>query len=361
MKKVAAIVKGEKIYESEVEACKEYLKRTYQRQRKTPFTEEEEKDLKEQAQQLLIQMKVARLKAKELKLDQFTKEEKEKIQETAKKQWNESMHIYSSLFQKKNPKLTKDEAEKLARERMAARGYANSEPLYYAMINQEIFRRVQRYTAKGITVSDEEAKQLYEKLIERDQKAFEGKIPQYESVLAKYGNVVYYIPEGYRFVKHIHFMGDEKKQQQLRELLYDQNGRKKAEVDEEKVQKLRTEILQDVQEKVDEIRREYEQGTEFEQLIEKYSIDKKTGWNIHTESIFWEKPVIDAIKEMKEIGELSIPAVCSNGVFLFRYESDTKGGVLPFTENVLKNLKNVLYRRKANDQFVSALKQWSRE
>ena len=361
MKKVAAIVKGEKIYESEVEACKEYLKRTYQRQRKTPFTEEEESHLKEQAKQLLIQMKITRLKAKELKFDQFTKEEEEKIKETAKKQWDESMDTYISLFQKKDPKLTKAEAEKLAKERMAARGYTDSEPLYHAMLNQEIFRRVQRYTAKDITVSDEEARQLYEKLTERDKKAFEGKIPQYESVLARYGNVVYYIPEGYRLVKHIRLMGDENRHKELRDLLYDQNGRKKKEVDEEKVRKLRDEILQSVQEKTDEIRTEYEQGTPFEKLMETYSLDKKTGWNIHTESIFWEQPVIDAVKEMKEIGELSAPAVCSNGIFLFRYEADTKGGVLPFTENVLKNLKGVIYRKKANDQFVNALKQWSRE
>ena len=68
-----------------------------------------------------------------------------------------------------------------------------------------------------------------------------------------------------------------------------------------KVQKLRDEILPEgVQEKTDEIRTEYEQGTPFEKLMETYSLDKKTGWNIHTESIFWEQPVIDAVKEMKE-------------------------------------------------------------
>ena len=39
----------------------------------------------------------------------------EKIKETAKKTVDESMDTYISLFQKKDPKLTKAEAEKLAK------------------------------------------------------------------------------------------------------------------------------------------------------------------------------------------------------------------------------------------------------
>lgn len=361
MKKVAAIVKGEKIYESEVEACKEQLKRIYQRQRKAPFGEKEEARLKEQAQQLLIQMKIAQIKAKELKLDQFTREEKEKFQEIAKKNWNESLQSYRTMLQKKNPSMTNEDAEKKAREYMAQKGYANSDPLCYAMMNQEIFNRIQAYVAKGITVSDEETRQTYEQLVERDKKAFSGNIAQYESVLARYGNVVYYIPEGYRLVKHIRLVGDEKKQNELKELMYESNGAKKAEIDEEKAEKLRSEILKKVQEQTAEIEKEYAQGTAFEALIEKYSADKKTGWNIHADSIFWEKPAVEAVMKMEKIGSLSEPAACSTGVFVFRYEADTEAGALPFTENVLKNLKAAIYRRKVNEQMASALKQWSEE
>lgn len=361
MKKVAAIVKGQKIYESDVEVCKEYLKRVYQKQRRTPITEQEEERLKAQAQQMMIQMTIAHLKAKELKLDQFTKEQKEKLEEIAKKQWNQACQECRVLLIKQNPKMTAEEAEKKAREYMTKKGFANSEPLTAALMNQEIFSRVQAYTAKGITVSEEEIKQMYDHLIQRDEKAFAQNIPEYERVLARFGNVVYYIPEGYRFVNHIRLQGDEKKQNELRILLYEKNGAPKTEVDIEKAEKLRKEIADSVQETAQKIREEYEQGTTFEELIEKYSADKKTGWNIHADSIFWEKPVIEAVISIKEKGEVTDPIACSNGVYIFRYEADTPSGELPFNEDMQRNLKRILYRKKADDQFLKSLKQWSEE
>lgn len=361
MKKVVAIVKGQKIYESDVETCKEYLKRVYQRQRRTPITEQEEERLKAQAQQMMIQMTIAQLKAKELKLDQFTKEQKEKLEEIAKKQWNQACQECRALLIKQNPKMTAEEAEKKTREYMTQKGFANSEPLAAALMNQEIFSRVQAYTAKGITVSDEEIKQMYDHLTQRDEKAFAQNIPEYEKVLARFGNVVYYIPEGYRFVKHIRIQGDEKKQNELRTLLYEKTGVPKKEIDEEKAEKLRKEIVDMAQETAQKIKAEYEKGTTFDELIEKYSEDKRTGWNIHSESIFWEKPVVEAVTSLKEKGEVTDPIACSNGIYIFCYETDTPSGALPFNEDMKKSLKRILYRKKADDQFLKTLKQWSEE
>ncbi len=52
---------------------------------------------------MMIQMKIAHLKAKELKLDQFTKEQKEKLEEIAKKQWNQAYQECRTLLLKQNP------------------------------------------------------------------------------------------------------------------------------------------------------------------------------------------------------------------------------------------------------------------
>lgn len=361
MKKVVAIVKGQKIYESDVETCKEYLKRVYQGQKRTPITEQEEEKLKAQAQQMVIQMTIAQLKAKELKLDQFTKEQREQLEEIAKKQWNQAYQECRTLLIRQNPKMTAEEAQKKAREYMKKKGFANSEPLVSALMNQEIFSRVQAYTAKGITVSDEEIKQMYDHLTQRDEKAFSQNIPEYERVLARFGNVAYYIPQGYRFMTHIRIQGNEKKQNELRTLLYEKNGVPKTEVDIEKAQKIRKEIADSVEETAQKIKEEYEQGITFEELIEKYSVDKKTGWNIHANSIFWEKPVIEAVTSLKEKGEMTDPVACSNGVYILRYEADTPSGALPFDENMKRSLKRILYRKKANEQFSKALKQWSEE
>lgn len=361
MKKVAAIVKGEKIYESEVEAGTEYLKQTYQKQRRRPCTPEEEEKLKGQALQMLIQMRIARLKAKELKLDQFSKEQQEKLQEVAKKNWNEIFQTYRQALKKKDPNMTNEELDKKAREHMASRGYANSDPIFYALMNNEIFKRVQAYATREVQVSDEEVKQAYDRFVERDKKAFAGNVPQYERIVARYGNVSYYIPEGYRFVKHICVQGDAEKQKELKELLYETNGAKKEEVDEQKEQKLRAEILESVHEKVDEIQKAYAEGTSFDELIQKYSSDKKTGWSIHADSIFWERPAIEAAMQMKEKGEISAAAPCSNGVFVFRYEADGRAGVIPYSDTLKENLRTVLYRQKVNDQFMRTLKQWGEE
>ena len=310
---------------------------------------------------MMIQMKIAHLKAKELKLDQFTKEQKEKLEEIAKKQWNQAYQECRTLLLKQNPQMAAEEVEKKAREYMAQRGFANSEPLVSAMMNQEVFSRVQAYTAQGVTVSGEEIRQMYDHLTTRDEKAFAQNIPEYERVLARFGNVVYYIPQGYRFVKHIRIQGDEKKQNELRNLLYETNGVPKKEVDEERAKKIQKEILISVEEISQKIKEEYEKGTSFEDLIKKYSADKKTGWNIHKNSIFWEKPVIEAVMDIQEKGEITDPIACSNGVYLFCYESDTPSGALPFNEEMQKNLRMILYRKKANDQFLKTLKQWSEE
>ena len=72
---------------------------------------------------------------------------------------------------------------KRQREYMAQRGFANSEPLVSAMMNQEVFSRVQAYTAQGVTVSGEEIRQMYDHLTTRDEKAFAQNIPEYERVL----------------------------------------------------------------------------------------------------------------------------------------------------------------------------------
>ncbi|MCI7814084.1 MAG: hypothetical protein SO016_00930 [Lachnospiraceae bacterium] len=361
MKKVAAIVKGEKIYESEVEGCAEYLKQNYQKQKRRAVTSEEEQKLREQALQMLIQVRIARMKAKDLKLDQFSKEQQDKLQEVAKKNWNELLQTCKEAIKKSNPSMSNEELDKKAREHMAAKGYGNSDPIFYALMNNEIFNRVQAYATRDVQVTDEEVRKTYDGFVERDTKAFEGNVPQYERVVARYGNVSYYIPAGYRSVTHIRLEGDAEKQKELKELLYEANGAPKAEVDAEKEAKLRAEILESVQEKVDEIQKAYAEGTNFKDLMEKYSDDKKTGWSIHKDSIFWEKPAIEAAMEIKEKGDISVPAPCSNGVFVFRYESDARSGVLPYSDTLKENLRAVLYRQKVNDQFMRTLKQWGEE
>lgn len=369
---VVATVNGEKIMQSEVTVMTNYMLQQYQKSGYDITDETIQGYAAETALNMMVQMRVTELKAQELKLDEFTDEETEELKEQAQEQWNESFEIYKSLYMAQDSALEEEDAEKQAQEMMTQYGYETSDVLFEQMKNQKIFDRLEEYCVGDVSVSDEEVKEKYDEYVSLDQESFEGNVTLYEQTIAAYGsNDSFYIPEGYHHFVHIRLGGDEEKLEELQTLMYaeatatDGDATAANAQQETKIAQLKEEILAEVQDTVDEIEEKFEAGESFDTLMDDYSIDATTtsyaGYSVHKDSIFWEKDFVDGAMAIENIGDISEPIVCSDGIYLLYYESDVEGGPIEYTDTVKENLRSALLTQEQNTKFSSMIQEWCEE
>lgn len=370
---VMAIVEGEEIYQSELVAMTQYILQQYQSGGYDTSDEAVQNHIVETAMNMLVQLRVTELKAQELKLDEFTEEEISELKKQAQERWDQSFEIYKSLYMAQDASLEEKDAEEKAKETMAQYGYATSDLLFEQIKNDEVFRRLQEYCIADVTVSDEEVKETYNEYVALDEESFANNVPLYEQAIAAYGsNGSYYIPEGYRYFTHIRLEADEEKLGELQELMYPEttdataaNATVADAKQEEEIQKLKGEILADVQDTVDEIEKKFEDKESFEDLVKEYSIDATAkdyvGYSVHKDSIFWEKDFVDTAMAVEKIGEISEPVVCSDGVYILYYDSDIKSGPVEYTDTLKENLHAELLSQAQNTKFSSMIHEWIAE
>ena len=369
---VVATVNGEEIRQSQLTVMTNYMLQQYQNSGYDVSNETIQNYVSEAALNMLIQLKVIELKSQELKLDEFTEEELEDLRNQAQEQWDESLEIYKALYMAQDASLEEEDAQEKAQEVMAQYGYETSDDVFEEMKNEEVFNRVEEYCVGDVSISDEEVKETYDEYVAMDEESFADNVPLYEQTIAAYGsNESFYSPEGYRHFTHIRLTGDEEKLEELQALMYPEESATAADAtaadaeNEAAIAELKDEILAEVQDTVDEIEEKFNDGESFDDLIDEYSVDAElsnySGCSVHKDSIFWEQDFIDGAMAVEEIGQISDPIVCSDGVYVLYYDYDAQGGPIEYTDTVKENLRSVLLNQAQNENFSATIQEWCEE
>ncbi len=159
---------------------------------------------------------VQRQKAKDLGYYELTDEEKQQIEanvDEVHENWNTQV---SSSVKQQNPDASEDEVTKLVEEQITQyveqTGYTdeymtNAETEYY------LFQKLHDENTKDVSVTDEELKAAYDENLAKAQSITESDYSKIEDAVIS--GTAYYIPEGFRYAKHILIGLDSEKQNEL--------------------------------------------------------------------------------------------------------------------------------------------------
>lgn len=279
---------------------------------------------------------------------------------------------------------------------------------YEGLIEQEIEnipqRRLYEEIIKDVVVSDEEIMKEYDAAVALDRETYENDVASFELYKNYYGAEPYYIPDGFRLVKHILLNFPEAIAAELsdlenemnglqaqidelgRELLAKQNNEQpaegqpapreesviNAEIAEKQVayealeaqeKTVRDTIIPELQPVIDAINERLNAGEAFDALVAEYGQDPgmastPEGYMVHAESLFWDTDFRDASVALVNKGDVSEPLVTGFGVHIIQYADDVAGGVVPITEELKAQFSENLLSSSQEAVYVQAISDW---
>ena len=316
--------------------------------------------------------------------------------------------FYANVTEKKE-----DVHAKQTEYNMAVNGFTK-EALYAIEVAEANRALVEQNVRDEIAeLTDEELQTAYEAKLKEDEDKYSASAGSFESDMSSEDEVVTWIPEGYRTVKHIlvvpeddvlNAYTDARKayedaqsdlddlNDELEELSHDHGDEADEEADEEaepqrtaeeiqadidaakaKLETLKADMdkaaedcLANVKSKTDEIYAKLESGEDFAKLIEDYGEDpgmqneptKTTGYYVSADSTNWDKNFTEGAMALEKVGDVTqTPVVGSSGVHIIRYETDVKSGPV-----ALEEIRDALYEKTLetakDEHFTSELNSW---
>ena len=350
------------------------------------------------------------MESRGLKLDD---EKLAEIQAEADEHYQEA---YDSFYP--NAKGENDEVRaKQTEYALATNGYTK-DALYATELARANYDLIEQAVRDEITeVTDDELKAAYDEKVSSDESTYTSAPGSYGSAMTSESSAVYWVPEGYRTVKHIlvkpeddvlsavttarsaleSAQKDLEKYQDELEALNDAPEAEDAEAEsadeaepteaprtaeeiqadidatlirmdalKADVENAESDCLASVQDKLDEIYGKIEAGEDFDALIEAYGEDpgmqnepgKTRGYYVCSDSTNWDKNFTAGAMLLEKVGDVSKePVISTSGVHIIRYESDVTPGAVPF-DDVREKLYETTLDSMKHDHFDSELESW---
>lgn len=238
--------------------------------------------------------------------------------------------------------------------------YGMSKEDFTLMLTQsKVAQLLEAQVVKDASVTDDEAKADYDKQVASQKESFTAGSGAYEAAVADGSTVVVYMPEGYRYVKHILIAMPEDVAAQITTA---QNSG-----DTEAVKKLREQGLPQIQAKAEEVLSKVREGLDFDGLIAQYGGDpgmqqepeKSTGYAVGENASFLQE-FKDAALGLNKVGDTIGLVATDKGYHIIKYVGDVPAGPLAF-EGVKDALKSQLLNTRKEDLWNAAIKQWKSE
>jgi len=268
------------------------------------------------------------------------------------------------------------------------------------------FERLVQYVTRDIAVSQEDIEAEYAAYVESDKATYENDVATYELYTNYYGSQSFYMPTGYRMVKHIlleipeqiaadmidyqtdisaaesvlaaltdelaalenEAEGEEDAAPRAPEEIQADIDAKKAELAElnEKFDALQERILPELQAQIDEIMGKLEGGASFDSLIQEYGKDPGAlvymdGYLVHTDSVIWDVVFRDTAMGLEKIGDVSRPVLTDFGVHIIQYAADAPSGAVPITEEISEAIREGLQATVRDEALSVQLQAWLSE
>lgn len=303
---------------------------------------------------------------------------------------------------------------KQAEYNMYVAGYTR-ESLYNLELANANLDKIQKVVEDEITeVTEEQLQAAYDEKVADDEELYTDNPGRYGSTMTSEGATVYWVPEGYRTVKHILVKPAddvlaavtdargtlksaeaalEKLQAELDALNDDEGDDEEADdalpkeapraaeeiqadIDaatagleplKAAVEEAESACLASVQDKLDEIYAKIGEGEDFDALIEAYGEDpgmqnepaKTTGYYVCAESNNWDANFTAGSMALEKVGDISEkPVISSSGVHIIRYESDVASGQIAL-DDVREALTESTLETMKSDHFDEELHAWT--
>lgn len=193
-------------------------------------------------------------------------------------------------------------------------------------------RVLDRYCGE-IALGDGEALAYYEQnYVSVCRERYEGNIPLFEQEVLVSGGVSYYVPEGYRRIKHIVMALPEDIVERLSAL---QSG--SSAISQDEWQAMLDAAGKTMKPKTDAIYQALADGESFESQMRLYSYDtgvapEDAGYLIHADSVLWDDGFLKAAMALEHPGDVSEPVVTTAGIHIILYAGDEPAGPLALTQ-----------------------------
>ena len=359
------------------------------------LTEADRQEILDATMERLTGMAVIENRLTELGQEDFTEEEQELMMAHARQQYDQTWQSFYQLLQEDGQDVT----EETCTDFLNSEGYT-VDAFYREILLSERELRMLEICCGDVTVTDDDAVRFYlDYYVNPEKEKYEHDIPRYEEEMLLKENEAFYVPEGYRYVKHILLAWPEgftevmkpfskrmnAAQQTLQEryqeladaavsaeswedLLPAKTAFQEAQdtFDREKdafLQK-REEALTLTADTTEEILRRYREGAVFEDLMKEYSIDQSMqnesdpGFPFHPDSPNWPDAFREAAAALQQPGDVSEPIVTDAGIHIIRYQSDIPGGAHQLTAEEQEALEEAALLSAKRAKLTELIAEW---
>ena len=321
-------------------------------------------------------------KAAELGLDQLDEATMAEMEELTRQAFQGYVDSYLDYFYPEEEVTEEMTAE--AAEYWAANGIGY-EDILQAMINDEAKNILYDYATMDVAITEEDVQAEYEGML-ADQQALFSDGSSFSSARTS-GEVIAYVPEGYRAVKQVLIKFDDAqtaRYSELQSMLSSLNAELAALETAEEGAEVRTaeEINADIAAcametealyaqllpTAEKVIAEFEAGTSIEDLIAQYNADPgmmneptaSMGYAVSDASTNWDPSFKEAAMSIEEVGGLSAPAYGSYGIYVVYYMADITPGAIALDEIRAEVEANAL-EAKITSTYNAAVAAWMEE
>ena len=194
----------------------------------------------------------------------------------------------------------------------------------------------------GVALSDAEASEYYEQqYVAACRERYEGNIPLFEQEVLVGGGISYYVPQGYRRIKHIVMALPQEMADRLSALKSGSSALSQGER-----QALVDAACEAMKPKTDAIYQALQSGESFESQMRLYSYDtavapEDAGYLLHADSVLWDESFLEAALALEQPGDVSEPVVTAAGIHIILYAGDEPAGPLALTQEQQELLEQV--------------------
>ena len=220
----------------------------------------------------------------------------------------------------------------------------------------KLVEKLKEEVAKDVTVTDDEVRETYDAYVQDDMENFTSNTSQYEQYLLS-DQPVYYNPEGYRYVQQVLISFDDETLSELNTLR--QNG------DDEAADQLRESSAEPLKAKAQEVIDAFNNGTDFQTLMETYSDDDAyltytKGYPISESTTTYVDEFKEAALSLKAVGDISGMTISDYGIHILYYASDIEPGEVPYSE-VSADLREEVLDEAKNEVYNDNMDSWMEE
>ena len=328
----------------------------------------------------------------------FTDAEQEIMRSMAQSRYEQ---LWQGLYQKLR-ESSEDVTEKQVSEWMNKQGYTVDAIFREYRIQELQFRAFEMY-CKDVTITTKDVAAYYENTyVAPDRERYEHDVPLYEKEILLKNNEAFFVPEGYRYIKHILLAypddlmdalrpyaerlkaAQEKLQEayqsladaatqvaEMNDLLpwreaYDEAKAEETGAEQAYLDK-REEALDMLKPVTEEIIRRYQAGEPFENLMKEFSTDKnfqspeEPGFPFHPESTNWPEAFRAAAAELEKPGDLSQPVATDTGIHIIQYAGDMATGAHALTDEEQKALEEAALYAARLERLHTLMETWKQD